>query len=105
MTDAQRCPEIARLGMESGVSVFSGKPFVKLTVDFPDGSSKAVGQLDPDEVRRHALKLLETAEAAVHDAAMAQWAQKRLDAEPEQAAAMVADIREYRADQQGDDRG
>jgi hypothetical protein len=105
MSDAQRCPDITRIGMESGVSAFTGAPFVKLTVDFPDGSSKAMGQMTPEEVRQHALQLLETAEAAVHDAAMAQWLRKRLDADPEHAAAMVADIREFRADQPGSDRG
>ena len=102
MTDAQRCPEISRLGMESGVSVFTGKPFVKLTVDFPDGSSKAVGQLNPNEVREHALKLLATAEAAVHDAAMAQWLQHKLGAKPDEAAAAVGDIREFRIDREAD---
>lgn len=99
-TDAQRCPDVTRIGMETLVSAFTGEPFVKITLDFGDRSSKAVAQMTADEARQHGLHMIEAAEAAVHDAAMAQWLQKRLDADPEHAAAMVADIREYRADQQ-----
>lgn len=98
MSDAQKCPEIIVFGVESGVSAFTGQPFVKMLLTFADGSEKAVGQLAPEEARAHALRILMAAEASVHDAAVAAWLRDRFDLDGQTAIQAVVDLRNYRKD-------
>ncbi|WP_258904842.1 CREG family protein [Actinokineospora sp. UTMC 2448] len=100
-TRSSRCPDIVSLSMASGVSAFTGEPFVNLMVNFADGSRKTAGQLTPQQTREHALALLEAAEAAVHDAAMARWMRSQ-GATQEVAGSAVAAIRAYREDQESE---
>jgi hypothetical protein len=74
----------------SGVSLFDGRGFVHVTW----GDRR--GQLAPDAARRLGLHIIETADAADHDAAlMAVLTDTGL--EPEQAGQMLLHVRERRA--------
>lgn len=97
-THASICPDPVRVEMASGVSAFTGDPFVQMRLVFADGSAKTVAQFTPADAREHGLHVIETAEAAVHDAAMAAWMKAKLGADPETAAQAVADLRAFRKD-------
>ena len=97
-TQAANYPDPVRIEMASGVSAFTGDPFVHMLLVFADGSTKTINQFTPADARQHGLHVIETAEAAVHDAAMAAWMRDKLNAEPEVAAQAIADLREYRKD-------
>lgn len=58
--------------MESGVSAFTGEPFctIRCTGTVNGKSVVLRGQLSPDEIRQHALRFLEVAEAAESDHAV-----------------------------------
>lgn len=53
--------------IESGVSLFDGKPFCAVLVD-----GRRLGQLRPDEVREMAMNWMAAAEAAESDAIVVQ---------------------------------
>lgn len=73
-----------------------GRPLVNLR--WPAISVDASTQWSPDEARRYALVILETAEAAEHDAAFYKWATEGpLDLDPRSAAQLLAEQRQYRA--------
>lgn len=78
------------ISMSSGVNP-QGKPFVH----YSWGDQKC--QFTPDQARRHGLGLIEVAEAATHDAAVFNFLRKKLDLDQSQAAALIADLRNYRA--------
>ena len=68
-----------------------GKPFVH----YHWGDKKC--QFSPEEARQHALHLLHCADAAESDAAVFSFVKKELKLSVEQAAAMIADLRNFRA--------
>lgn len=78
------------ISMSSGCNP-QGKPFVH----YNWGDKKC--QFSPEEARQHGLALIEVAEAAAHDAAVFNFLRQRLGLEPEQAAGMIGDLRNYRA--------
>lgn len=65
-----RMIELGTIGLVSGVSVFTGKGFVRVAVLDQDNKQVAVGQMSPEEVRTMALGWLGAAEAAESDAAV-----------------------------------
>jgi hypothetical protein len=64
------------LGQQSGVNK-EGEPFVQLLVT-RNGKDEVVGQFSPEEVRQHALTLLEVAEAAEQDAYLTWFARQKI---------------------------
>lgn len=89
---------IVQLDFHSGVSAFTGEPFVAFYATLADGSVRQAGQMTPANAREHAGAVFQAAEAAVHDAAMAQWLRERVGMEPEKAATAVHELREFRKD-------
>lgn len=92
-------PALSEIYFESGVSAFTGDPFLSVEVAFTDGTRRRGAQMTPQQAREHALHVLEAAEAAVHDAAMHKWLKEKVGMDPEQAAAGVHELRDYRTDQ------
>lgn len=89
--------------MESGISLFTGEPFVALRSSgtLPTGETVTLrGQLSPDELRAHALRMLEVAEAAMSDHAVLGFLKADLELPEEAALAMVAGLRAHRRDMQ-----
>jgi hypothetical protein len=108
VTDDEYEPEpedVTRLGFASGVSAFTGEPFIAMEATFGDGSRRRAGQLTPIEARQHALAVLEAAEAAVHDAAVVRWLQVRMELEPQAAVTVLCELRGFRQDQDAEDDG
>lgn len=79
--------------VESGVSLFDGKPFVGITIG-KDNLHRF--QVRPEKAREMALMLLECAEAADQDAAIHDFMRTKMDGTVEDGARMVAAIREHR---------
>lgn len=59
------------------------------------------GQLSVEEMREHARRAFEVAEAAEHDAAYYQFLQRELDVPKVKAAMLVGELRKYRSKHQG----
>jgi hypothetical protein len=78
------------LEYESGVSMDSGEPFVRLMW------GEEVGQMPPGEVRRMATNLVETAAAAEFDAALMDVLVERFDFDKGQAVSVLILMREER---------
>jgi|GEM_PF-2678130 hypothetical protein len=76
--------------VESGVSVFTGKPFIA----FHWGENH--GQLTVAEANAYAFALLEACEAAESDAFIFEFMRKQMGATAENAVRMVMAFREYR---------
>jgi hypothetical protein len=76
--------------MQSGVSGFTGDPFI--TLDWGENHA----QFTPEEARAHAFAILETAEAAESDAFMFKFAIDKANQTPERAALMLTKFREGR---------
>lgn len=70
-------------------------------VQFKWGSQR--GQLTVDEARLHAHRILEAAEAAIHDAAMFSWLQAEGELSPQSAGAALIELRKYRGDSTRED--
>ena len=70
-----------------------GEPFVKLTW------GDQHGQLTPTEARRHALGILEAADAADSDSFLWGFLRARVGLDDERAAEVLAEFRAYRARQ------
>ena len=81
--------------MNSGVSMFTGEPFVEVTVML-DGHTHAIGQLSPDETRQHGLAYLAAAEAAEQDALVFKVLTEGVGLDKEHAGAFVLRMREER---------
>lgn len=86
--------DIVHIDLDSGVSLFDGKPFVNLQFKRVDGRSQSM-QMRPVKAREIAAMLLESAEAAVQDACVFAFANEN-EVDKEAGAAMVQMIREYR---------
>lgn len=90
--------DLVSIDVRSGVNE-SGKGF--LTVIATAGNGRMIfGQLDPTTVRRMAMDWLEAAEAAEQDAAVLRCVRK-LEMPDELAGAIVAELRDSRADGDG----
>ena len=76
--------------IESGVSAFTGEGFCRISVD-----GKAVGQLDPAEVRTMALHWLAAADAAESDAAV--FAEMKTVTDEKTAAGFLQALRDRRS--------
>lgn len=76
--------------MQSGVSAFTGEPFIALQW----GEQR--GQLTVAEAREHAFAILETCEAAESDAFLYKFMREKVNATEERAAMMLVAFREYR---------
>jgi hypothetical protein len=90
---AERREQLAAGGIlhtSSGVSAFTGKPFVLASWGVESG------QLTPDEARALALRIVEAAAAAEHDALVLRWLQERMDLPADTAAQALVDLRELR---------
>lgn len=87
-----------RITMASGCNI-DGKPFVH----YHWAEKKC--QFSPEEARQHALALIHCAEAAEHDAAVFKFLQERLESSREQAAAVIGDLRNFRAGVGGNEDG
>lgn len=82
--------------ISSGVNE-SGKGFCTVSVNHGD----LIGQMSPTEVRGLALQWLEVAEAAEQDGMLFGLLTERLGQEPEHAAYVIGEMRDFRAEQQG----
>lgn len=78
------------INMTSGVSAFSGDPFIAMHWGAESG------QFTPDQARQHALKILECAEAAESDAAIVSWAETKMGMDKQTAVLILKDLREFR---------
>lgn len=76
------------LDFSSGVSVFDGSPFVLVTWGNQEG------QLTPDEADAHAVKVIQVAQAARHDAAIYAELRESLGVDEKSAAGFVAALRD-----------
>lgn len=76
--------------MQSGVSAFTGEPFI--TLQWGDQR----GQLTVEEARSHAFAILETCEAATSDAFLFKFMRERVKADEQRAAQLLVAFREYR---------
>jgi hypothetical protein len=84
--------------IESGVNP-AGDPFCRINIfTGQDGEQIAAGQLTPSECRDMALKWLEAAEAAEHDAASYRCMMADYDLSRNAAASFIAAIRHHRGD-------
>jgi hypothetical protein len=84
------------LETSSGVSAFTGKPFVLVTWGHESG------QLTPDEARALAIRIVEAAAAAEHDSLLVRWLQGRMGLEKDTAIQALADLRELRNEEEGE---
>ncbi len=71
MGSPARAEEQPMIEMESGVSLFTGKPFCAVRW------GEMSGQLTPEEMRQHGLACIATAEAAERDAAFVSFFEER----------------------------
>lgn len=90
--------DLVSIDVRSGVNE-RGEGFCTIVATTGDGRM-ILGQLDPTTVRRMAMDWLESAEAAEQDAAVLRCVRK-LELPDELAGAVVAELRNSRAD--GDD--
>lgn len=88
---ADTLDEAGELGVESGVSLFTGEPFVILRLD-----DRHVGQVDPAAARKISRDFAEAAEAAESDALMAHQLAHVIGLPGPQVAAFIVAIREGR---------
>ncbi len=88
--------DLNSIDMESGVSLFTGEPFVQIVV-VADGAPVARGQLPPAEVRRHALAYLEAAEAAETDALVWHMLREEVGMSEEAVGTFLTALRARRA--------
>lgn len=86
--------------MESGVSQVTDEGFVIVTAVGDDGT-RTPGQMSPDEVRVHALALLECAEAAESDAIVLSELQHGAGLDFDMAGAFVRGLRKRRSYEKG----
>lgn len=87
-------PNTTILFQSSGVSAFTGEPFIEIHW------GNQVGQLTVEEARIHAFALLECCEAALSDAFLFKFARDRAGMDSERAAQLLAHFREYREGRQ-----
>lgn len=90
-------PGLTGIYIGSGISSKTEQPFCHVTVQSTEGTY-CEGQLDPETVRRMALDWIESAEAAIHDAAVYQLLRQRGQMDERSAAAFINELREYRQD-------
>ncbi len=81
---------MSEISIESGVSLFDGKPFCAIRW------GKERGQLSPDEVRQLALNWLSAAEAAESDAMVMTELQDGVGLDLQTAGAFLMALRERR---------
>jgi hypothetical protein len=91
----KRSTDLAHINMTSGVSVFTGEPFVEVVATDESGN-RMRGQLTPADVRAHAMAYLEAAEAAETDAFIVTWLKETVGLEEQQALRALAAFREMR---------
>lgn len=84
---------------QSGVNV-KGEPFIQLL-----RGMDVIAQMDPQQAREHALAMLEAAEAAEQDSFIFDWVTNHVGAGREQAAGLLVDFRQYRAERTGKRQG
>lgn len=89
-------PEREEILMQSTVTV-EGRPSVQLRW------GPMTGQLTPEEAREHARRIFETAEAAVHDAAMYRWLLEKAEVPREHAMEALFELRRFRGDSTRED--
>lgn len=91
--------ELVHVGVESGVSSTTGRPFCRVTASIgtPEGGREAFGQLEPAEVRRMALDWLATAEAAESDAALVATLRDEVGIPDAVIGHLLAGVRDRRA--------
>lgn len=87
---AEKDNEGTWLNVGSGVSLFDGKPYVELVV----GEENV--QMRPKKAREVAMMLLESAEAAVQDAVLAEFGKEEIGGDEEAGARLVMMLRERR---------
>ena len=80
--------------MTSGVNQ-EGKPFVHYKWE----GELRQAQWSPEEAKRHALGLLECAEAAIHDAAVFSMLTKDMELGVEEAAKFIGELRNHRREE------
>lgn len=90
--------ELTNIAIESGVSIFDGKAFCRVTCTSSDGDIWS-GQLDPGTVRSLATSWFEAAGAAEHDAALLKFMKITFDIPEEAAATMLGELRKLRNEQ------
>jgi hypothetical protein len=88
-------PTDLHVHIESGVSLFDGKPFVSFR--WGDRLQHS-GQFTPEAARRFGLDFIEAAEAALHDSALIKFLQAEMDIPFEGAGTMLMGVRKFRAD-------
>lgn len=88
--------DFAALECESGVSIFDGLPFIRISAEASDGTT-IVGQVRPNVARDLALQLLEAAEASIADAVVRRLLVNTLGVGDQQAAIVIGSLREIRA--------
>lgn len=86
--------DLGEIFITSGVNE-RGEGFCTVAAHARDGRTILLGQLSPDEVRRHALAYLEAAEAADQDAAVLRVV-RRLELPDNLAGAVIVELRESR---------
>lgn len=84
---------------QSGINQ-KGEPFVQLLL-----GEQIIGQMDPEQARDHARRMLEAAEAAEQDAFLWAWAQEVVGVGPEQAGGLIVGFRKFRAERTGKSQG
>lgn len=93
---SKRVTILTDITMASGVSAANGDPFVHLTATDEKGN-EMIGQATPTEMREHAMRYLEAAEAAETDAILFEWGKKEVGLDDQQLAAMLTVFRERRS--------
>ena len=89
--------ELNDIEMTSGVSMFTGEPFVQIVVTI-DGKPAGRGQLSPAETRAHAMAYLEVAEAADQDANFYKLMKEKLELDDKVIGHLLSDLRAMRDD-------
>lgn len=88
MSDEQKPADMIHL--ESGVSIYTGEPFVK--IDWGEQH----GQLTPENARAHAMFILKCADAAISDAFLWHFLCETAGLPEEKAATALMLFRDYR---------
>jgi hypothetical protein len=95
MSEKQKGP---LLSIESIVSAKDGQPYVQYSwSDFR-------AQMTPEEATRHALILVEAANAAIGDAFLMTFLTEKLDLQPAAAAPLIAEFRQCREQRRAKDQ-
>lgn len=84
----------ARLVYTSGVSAFTGEPFVQMELHRGDGAIEAVCQMTPDEARKHGTYAITVATAAEHDAMLVAVMREDIEAPVEYAGMLLQMMRD-----------